>query len=130
MTMISGNASAQPDGDAERLPDAELLPYLDWPTDWDDQDVWCARPDCTIGDCGNDNPESRVWITSRYALTPRSLAEGIRRHALDGPRPPRCSGWAEFGSNVNGDIRVECGREPHDWSEDCTGVAMATWGGD
>jgi hypothetical protein len=75
-------AVAWPDEPDDTDPlDPDLPPYLDWPADWDENEVWCAKEGCTTGDCGNDDPGSRAWLCSRYHLTGRQLLAGIRNHA-------------------------------------------------
>lgn len=61
----------------------DLAPYLDWPTDWEENEVWCHKNGCTIGACGEPDPGSRAWICSRYHLTARELLAGIKKHAED-----------------------------------------------
>lgn len=52
--------------------------FLDWPTEIDDNEVWCAKTGCTAAGCAS---ESQGWICSRYGLTARILLAGIEAHA-------------------------------------------------
>lgn len=61
--------------------DPELAAYLDWPTTFDENEVWCDKPGCTIGDCADPDPQITEHICSRYSLTARKLLAGIKAHA-------------------------------------------------
>jgi len=54
----------------------ELVDYLDWPVQIDENEAWCANPEC-LACPGNGT----IGIGSVYGLTARSLAAGIAAHA-------------------------------------------------
>jgi hypothetical protein len=66
----------------------EELRYLEWPVEVCDEGIgyiYCARRDCPVPGCSNDDEEGVYCIEVAGfddLLTARALIDGIRKHAM------------------------------------------------